>query len=90
MLLYRDDDTHNALDAHHDDGEGALIGRGPAPVPNGVLGLHTEQERGGEVLNVVHTDHVVRVGRQPLGVKISMNNRHEKPDNAEQEPGEEK
>ena len=66
MLPHRDDDTHNALDTHHDDGEGALIGGGPAPVPDGVLALHAEQERGSEVLDVVHTDHVVRVSRQVL------------------------
>lgn len=90
MLLYRDDDTHNALDAHHDDGEGALIGRCSAPIPDGVLGLHTEQEGGGEVLDIVHTHHVVRVSRQVLRVKIPMNNRHEEPDNTKQQPGEEK
>ena len=32
--------------------------------PDGVLGLHTEQEGGGEVLDIVHTHHVVRVSRQ--------------------------
>ena len=82
MPPHRDDDTHNALDTHHDDGEGALIGGGPAPVPDGVLGLHAEQERGSEVLDVVHTDHVVRVSRQVLWVKIPVDNSHEEPDNA--------
>ena len=83
MLPHRDDDPDNALDTHHDDGEGALIGGGPAPEPDGVLGLHTEQEGGGEVLEVVHTHHVVRMSRQVLWVKIPVDNRHEEPDNAE-------
>ena len=58
-------------------------------LPDGVLGLHTEQEGGGEVLDVVHTHHMLRMSRQVLGVKIAVDSGHQEPENTEQEPGEE-
>ena len=37
--------------------------------PDGVLGLHTEEEGGGEVLHVLHTDDVVRT---TLAVRLKV------------------
>ena len=75
-----DDDPHHALDALHDDGLGALLRGLPRAVPDGVLGLHAEQEGRGEVdvgqdagdeLAGLHLGHVllevvsVNIGYQP-------------------------
>ena len=37
--------------------------------PDGVLGLHTEEEGGGEVLDVLHADDVVHI---PLTVRLEV------------------
>ena len=36
VMLYRDNDTDDALDTHHNDGERTLIWRGPPPIPTNV------------------------------------------------------
>ena len=54
-----DDDSKDALEAHHDDRHGTLLRCGSPPVTYRVLGLQTEEEAGGEVLDVVHANRVV-------------------------------
>ena len=84
-----DDDPNNTLYALHDDGLGTLLRRLPGPVPDGVLGLHTEQEGGGKVLvcehtrdecSVLHPQHVV------LFI-VPVEESNEPPDEAKDEPG---
>ena len=53
-----DEDAHDALYAHHNDGKRAVDAGHPAAVPDGVLGLHAEQESRGEVNHVLHADCV--------------------------------
>ena len=73
--LYLDDDTHDTLYGHEDDGRHAVLrgcsppipatlalpgGGGRKMLPYGVLSLQTEEEAGGEVMQPVHT-HLARV-----------------------------
>lgn len=57
----REDDAHHegldhhacdALEAHHEDGFGALLGGGATAVAYGVLGLHAEEETRSEAVDV--------------------------------------
>ena len=65
---YRDQHSDDALEAHHQHGSWTLGGDHPPPVPDGVLGLHTEQEGGGEVHHVLNTHPV---GDGELGLQVS-------------------
>ena len=48
-----------------------------------MLGLHAEEEGGGEVQDVVDADHVS--GLQ-LGLQVPVGERHQEPDHREQQP----
>ena len=48
-----------------------------------MLGLHAEEEGGGEVKDVVDADHVS--GLQ-LGLQVPVGERHQEPDHGEQQP----
>ena len=81
-----DDDSKDALKAHHNDRHGALLCSGSPPVTYRVLGLQTEQEAGGEVLDVVHANSVV-VGL--VVGHVAMDIGHQVPDHSKQQPGQE-
>ena len=83
------DDTDDTLDALHDDRLGTLLGRLPGAVPDGVLGLHAEQEGGGEVLvgqdagdecSIVYIEEIVLL-------VVSVLKSNQPPEEAEDEPG---
>ena len=80
-----DEDAHDALHAHHNDGERAVDARHPAAVPDGVLRLHAEQEGRGEVHHVLHADCVLYLpfARQ---LKVTMDITDEEPDESKKEP----
>ena len=81
-----DDDPKDALEAHHDDRHGTLLRCRSPPVTYRVLGLQTEEEAGGEVLDVVHTHNVLL--RLVLH-QVSMDKGHQVPDHCEDQPGQE-
>jgi len=78
------EDSHNALDTHQYDRFWTLGGRHPASISDGVLSLHTEQEGGGEVLQVLHTDLVVlRLER----LEVTVEESDEIPEGGKHQPG---
>ena len=72
--LHLNDDTDNALNGQEDDCRRTMLCDSSSSIPDnivlhtlchtlplvpyGVLGLQTEQEAGGEVMNLLHTDSV--------------------------------
>ena len=64
----------------------------PQTITNGVLSLQTEQEGGGEVVDVVHTGGVVPRHlelplRQVIRLQVTVDPEHDVPHQGEHEPG---
>ena len=58
-------------------------------LPNGMLSFQTEEEGGSEVHDIVNTDNMIRIVREVLGVKISVNQGNQEPNHSKDYPGQE-
>ena len=85
-----DDDPDHTLDALHDDRLRTLLRRLAGPVADGVLGLHAEQEGGGEVLVGQNTGDEGSIPFTSIPVVllvVPVVESNQPPDEAEDEPG---
>lgn len=70
-----DHDPGDALNAHDEDGLGALLGGGAAAVSDSVLGLDAEEEAAGEAEDVVDAGHPIVLhlqGRQVVFLEVTV------------------
>ena len=88
--LYLDNNSDNWLATLKNNSIRALVAGPPQTVANGVLGLHWEEEAGGEVVNTVDTRRVsgllLKI-RQVLWLEVAVDPEDEVPEQGEHQPG---